>query len=79
MQRNRLDTLRGRLPGMLNGVGVYREAVYFPVFEIAVFPRKNFPEAGPAARRRFHIAVSLAVGFWKQPSTSNADGQLHLP
>lgn len=63
---------------MLNGVGIYREAVYLLVQEIAVFPSEYFSEAGPATRRGRHVAMGRAVGFWKLPTTSNAGDQAHF-
>lgn len=74
----RLNTLRRWLSGMLNSISVNREPMRFKIRRTTVFPSQNFSISRPAARRRFHIAMSCAFNIWKQSATSNARNKFHL-
>lgn len=62
---------------MLNGVGIYREAVHPVVRKIAVLPREDVAEAGPAARRGFHVAVGGPLDVRDRPATVYTGRQGH--
>ena len=61
MQANRLDALAVSATGVLDGIGIYRQAVDAPVEWVTVLTGKDSTVDGPASRRRFHLAVGGTI------------------